>query len=190
MAGSSQVNGRPLDPTSRRSPAGEIVISPEVPGSGGATSLPDLTDVSNSVTPGKGSILVGDGSLYQEETAGPDGTFLAYDSSTTTGVAQVDHRTLRHLVHFIDDGPACGFASGAVRETLPAGSPFPTSEVWWTDGTKTKKIVELAIVRTGVFPTTETWRMYAQDGTTVLCTVVDSISYSGPFETGRTRSIT
>lgn len=84
--GSSNINGRPLDPTSRRSPAGEIVISPEVPGSGGAASLPDLTDVSDTVTPGKGSVLVGDGSLYREQLAGLDGQVLVYDSSQPTGV--------------------------------------------------------------------------------------------------------
>ena len=90
----SQQGGRPLDPTNRTSPKGEVVISDEVPGSGGATSLLDLTDVANTVTPGKGSFLVGDGSVYQEQTAGTDGFVLVYDSSQSTGVRAADASSL------------------------------------------------------------------------------------------------
>jgi len=101
-----------------------------------------------------------------------------------------EHPPLRDLIHFIDSGPAIGFASGAFKETLPTGSPFPTSETWYEDGNKTQKIVELTITRdTGQKPVTEEWKMYDVDGSTVLETVTDSISYSGPFETSRTRTI-
>ncbi|MGW8181471.1 MAG: hypothetical protein ACWGQW_22310 [bacterium] len=101
-----------------------------------------------------------------------------------------DHRTLRHLIHFIDDGPAGGFASGAYNETLPVADPFPTSIIWYTSVAKTAKIVEVTITRnSSKFPTTEEWKMYNVDGTTVLTTVTDAISYSGPFEISRTRTI-
>jgi hypothetical protein len=79
-------NGSPLDPTKRRSFIGEEVHIDEVKGSGGPVSLPDLADVDNSVTPGKGSILVGDGSVYQEFPAGADGEVLIYDSTQPFGV--------------------------------------------------------------------------------------------------------
>lgn len=101
-----------------------------------------------------------------------------------------EHRAIRQLIHFVDDGPAAGFASGAYRETLPLGDPFPTSETWWTSAAKTQKIVDLTIVRdVEQKPTSETWKAYDIDGVTVIESVIDVIAYSGPFETSRTRTI-
>lgn len=101
-----------------------------------------------------------------------------------------EHKTVRHLIHFIDDGPGGGFASGAYREILPSADPFPTSEIWYESSAKTQKIVELTITRNAnKTPATEVWEMYDEDGSTVLTTVTDTISYSGIFETSRTRTI-
>jgi hypothetical protein len=104
------------------------------------------------------------------------------------------HRALRQLIHFIDNGPAEGFASGAYREILPAADPFPTSIIWWESSSKLKKIVEKLITRSGggatnIAPTPIVWKVYDTDGSTVLATVSDAVSYSGPFETNRTRTI-
>lgn len=105
-------------------------------------------------------------------------------------VTPFDHEQLRQLIHFIDDGPAHGFLSGAFRETLPSGDPFPTEVIWWESSAKLKRIVDLAITRaTTQEPTQERWRMYDGDGATVIETVTDSIVYSGPFESTRTRTI-
>ena len=104
--------------------------------------------------------------------------------------ALASHRDLRNLIHFIDDGPALGFASGAFKETLPSADPFPTSETWWESAAKLEKIVQLTITRDAQKkPTTEVWQMYDTDGVTVLETVTDTIVYSGPFEATRTRAI-
>lgn len=105
------------------------------------------------------------------------------------------HRTVRQLIHFIDDGPAEGFASGAYKEILPAADPFPTTVTWWESSSKSKRIVEKTITRTGggatnVTPTPIVWDIYDTDGTTKLATVSDAIIYSGVFETSRTRTIT
>lgn len=100
------------------------------------------------------------------------------------------HKTLRHLIHFIDDGPAGGFVSGAYKEILPAGNPFPTQAIWWESSSKLKKIVELNVTRDSQKkPMSEEWKMYNIDGVSVLTTVTDAISYSGVFETTRTRTI-
>ena len=100
------------------------------------------------------------------------------------------HDGLRSLIHFIDSGPADGFASGAFHEILPFGNPFPTSYIWWESISQIDKIVELTVTRgAGQNPITEVWEMYDTDGSTVLTTVTDTISYSGPFETSRTRVI-
>lgn len=108
------------------------------------------------------------------------------------GITPTQHETLHQLIHFISGGgPATGFASGAVRVILPTGNPFPTSVIWYTDSSQTRKIVEKDITYTGVVPTTIVWKMYDNAGTTVLNTVTDNITYSnGVFESSRTRIIT
>lgn len=107
------------------------------------------------------------------------------------GLSAVTHKTLRQLIHFIDDGPAEGFASGSFKEILPAANPFPTSEVWWESSSKLKKILELTTTRNAnQTPATEEWKMYDTDGSTVLVTLTDTIAYSGVFETTRTRALT
>ena len=105
-----------------------------------------------------------------------------------SGITAAQHQILRQLIHFIDDGPASGFTSGAYKETTPTG-PFPTSEIWWESSAKLKKIVSLDTTWSGATITQEVWKVYATDGSTVLATITDAISYTGVFETSRTRTI-
>jgi hypothetical protein len=107
------------------------------------------------------------------------------------GVTEAEHETLRQLIHFIDNGPGDGFASGAIRITNPSGSPFPNDIVWYLDNTLTKKLVEKIIVyNSNQVPVTITWNMYDFDGTTILHTVVDTFAYvNNVFESSRTRTI-
>lgn len=93
------------------------------------------------------------------------------------------------------DGPITSALSGAYRETLPAGDPFPTSVIWWETASKLKKLVEKTITRSGggatvVKPTPIVWKIFEPDGTTVRLTVSDAITYTAVFETSRTRTIT
>lgn len=118
------------------------------------------------------------------------GSFTLSSLSTGgSGITESQHRALRQLIHFIDNGPTNGFASGAYRENLPAADPFVTSVTWWTSNAKTHKIVEKLITYTGVLATQVQWKMYDTDGSTVLATVTDAITYSGIFESNRTRTI-
>jgi hypothetical protein len=115
-------------------------------------------------------------------------------ASSAGGISAGEHKVLRQLIHFIDDGPAEGFASGAYKEVLPSGSLFPTQLVWWESSSKLKKIVEKIITRTGagtnLKPTPVKWKVYDTDGTTVLWTISDAIVYSGLVVSTRTRTIT
>lgn len=107
-----------------------------------------------------------------------------------SGLTRNEHRTVRQLIHFISEGPAEGFSTGAYRETLPAGNPFPTSIIWWTSSSKIGKIVEKQIAyNSNKTPSVTIWKMYDIDGTTIVGTVTDTHTYSGIFETSRTRSI-
>lgn len=114
-----------------------------------------------------------------------------YDPRTGSGISANDHKALRQLIHLAEEGgPFEGFASGAYQETLPSSSPFPTSIIWWTSSAKTAKIVEETITyNLNKTIATDQWKVYDTDGVTVLATVTDTISYSGIFETHRTRTI-
>lgn len=110
-----------------------------------------------------------------------------------SGSISIKHKKVYDLIHFIDDGPADGFASGAFKETHD--SFFPTGSIWWTSAAKTDKLVEKIITRSGggatnLKPTPIIWRMYDTDGSTVIATVSDAITYQGLREVGRTRTIT
>lgn len=102
---------------------------------------------------------------------------------------EFEHDTLRQLIHFMDEGPGDGFDSGAYKEVV--GQPFPTSITWYKSSTKAKKIVEKLITYYGNnLPHTLTWNMYDTNGTTILHTVVDTITYqNNAFESTRVRTI-
>ena len=68
---------------------------------------------------------------------GDDMTFLDKNNTEKTltdlvagtgGLTIEAHKTLRQLIHFIDNGPAEGFTSGAYREMT--GTVFPTAVIW------------------------------------------------------------
>lgn len=122
------------------------------------------------------------------------GSWITGSLSDISGtLTSSQHAPIRQLIHFIDDGPAEGFASGAFKETH--NSFFPTASIWYTDSSKADKIVEKTINRSApsgsnLKPNPITWKMYDVDGSTVLVTVQDDITYSGIKEVSRTRIIT
>jgi len=107
-------------------------------------------------------------------------------------VNAAQHQTLRQAIHFLEEGPGGGFASGAHKEVL--GGLFPTQIIWWESSAKLKKIVELFIERSAppasrVKPTPLILKVYNVDGTTVAQTIRDDVTYSGIAEIARTRTI-
>lgn len=129
----------------------------------------------------------GDSLMFKdlEKTGGLSLSDLA--ATAGGGITAADHKTLRQLIHFINDGPAEGFATGAYREIT--GGVFPTDISWYTATDKVDKLIDLTLTYSGINITGERWRMYDADGSTVIATVSDSVSYSGVFETNRTRTI-
>lgn len=126
----------------------------------------------------------------------------AFETSRVRGIVDIfsipgnltteAHKYVRQLIHLADGvgGPFEGFSSGAFRETLPLGSIFPTSIIWYNDNLKVNKIVEKTIsYNTNKTVSLVTWKVYATDGTTILSTVSDSPTYSGIIEVDRTRVI-
>lgn len=101
-----------------------------------------------------------------------------------------DHQALRSLIHFIDEGPASGYATGAYKETTYSGSPWPTAVTWYVSSAKAQKIVEKTYTRNSENQATIiSWVMYAADGVTPSATVTDTVTYSGISEVSRTRAI-
>lgn len=141
------------------------------------------------------------GRREEEQILFLSGTDLPIDSGSIVYVTSSGFRfndegsqiRLRHwMQHFIDDGPAVAFGTNLFKETLPSASPFPTSYVWWDNPAKNRQILRLEVTRSnpGNKPTTENWKLFSEDGTSVIETVTDVISYNGAFETSRTRTTT
>jgi len=110
---------------------------------------------------------------------------------TSASLMSASHAAIHQLVHLADGvgGPFEEFATGAVRDMGPI--PFMTASIWYTSAARTNKIVEKLIVyNPNKTPATTQWKVYGSDGSTVLVTVTDTITYSSVFETSRTRTIT
>lgn len=94
------------------------------------------------------------------------------------------------LLSYIDEGPVEAYPS-AYKETT--GFPWPSDVTWYTDTTKTKKIVSKAITRNAdQAPTSIVWTLYQSDGVTPVITATDTITNTGTpavFEASRTRVI-
>lgn len=117
--------------------------------------------------------------------------FITYSGGGGAGgITPGQHETLKQLIHFIDEGPATGFITGAFKEILD--QPFPSSVTWYKDNTKQQKIVEKLIIRNGdQNPISIIWNMYDDDGITIIHTITDTITYiMDSFEYTRTRAIT
>jgi hypothetical protein len=121
-----------------------------------------------------------------------DGEVKSLTAGASSGISAEEHRVLRQLIHFINEGPAEGFTSGAYKQVV-GSKIFPTAIIWWTAPDMQYKIVEKIIVRHGsgtkVKPNPIFWKIYDTDGTTVLWTVMDEIQWSGVFEISRVRTI-
>lgn len=156
--------------------ANEIFTTGSVKVAGFVTASLGFSGSLTKLADGSSYLIAGENIQITSQSNGP---------VTITGI----HESLRDLIHFIDQGPACGFPSG-YKEQGPAG-PFPTQSVWYTDASKTNKIVELIVTWSGPVPSSNTWRAYRSDGVTVDCTVVDTFTYvNSIFEDTRTRVIT
>jgi hypothetical protein len=130
----------------------------------------------------------------------PDGYVLTYSASdgywepqpgANCGLTAAEHEKLRQLIHLADGvgGPFEGFLSGAYREVTGAALT-PTNITWYTDITKSSKIVQKTISYNGVLqPDVISWTSYAPDGVTIFAVVVDVITYNIIFETSRLRTV-
>ena len=119
-------------------------------------------------------------------------TLLIIDNELSGGISGALTPTTRDLIILADsDGPFEGYAPGSERVTTYHNNVFPSSSIWYTDASKTSKIMEVvkSYPPSGVNPTTITYRSFETDGFTVRNTVIDTIAYSGIQEVSRSRVI-
>lgn len=155
----------------------------EFPGERIEDSIQFISGSQYPIADGQVTYVSGVGFQFMDE-----GVLKSLAAPASSSLTEAQHRNIRQLIHYIDDGPAAGALTGAFRETLPFGSPFPTLEIWWTSPDKVEKILQLEVTRSAILPVTESWKLF--DGATVVETVTDVITYSGVFETSRTRTMT
>lgn len=161
-------------------------------------TLNPLSNVTSSVAPGifdgynkgyePGSVWVVTGTQQAYVLVDPTSGSATWKNitSASSGISDNDHKTLRQLIHFIEDGgPGDGFYSNPFREI--AGGIFPNRVTWWSDSDKTIRLFQTEITRSGIFPVTQTYKMYSAGGV-VIASAQDIISYSGAFEVARSRS--
>jgi hypothetical protein len=135
-------------------------------------------------------MLQADGSILFRDATG------VYDPRAGGGLTPDQHKALRQLIHFLDDGPGAGFAAGPYyKEITFTNLVFPIDITWYEDSGKTKMIFKKEIVRSGgaatlVAPTPIRYYVYKSDGTSWAARAVDTITYSGVIEQHRSRAVT
>jgi len=155
------------------------------PGDSQETGL-DLNDDGSGFASSAGQVRYSNGRFSLYDNVGE------YDPRSGGGISESQHKSLRQLIHFVEtNSPGDGFGAGPyVSEVLPVGDPFPTSETWYTDSGKTLKICKWeATYNANKTFATEKWTVYKSDGTNPAADATDTISYSGVFETGRSRAV-
>jgi hypothetical protein len=87
----------------------------------------------------------------------------------------------------LSDGP---LVNGAVRDILPPAALYPDQIIWYLNAARLIKLLELTFTRNvSNLITQAEWKIYNTNGVLVL-TVTDVITYSGLYETTRTRTVT
>lgn len=113
-------------------------------------------------------------------------TFDSASPVTTPAQSAAGSDANRRLLEKFISAPAEGWPSNIYREIT--GSPFISNVAWWTDSSKSTKIVDVTYTRNAANQaTTIVWKMYAANGTTILSTITDTVVYADGAETSRTR---
>lgn len=114
---------------------------------------------------------------------------INWEEVSGIGITENEHEILRQLIHFVDEGPATGFNSGAYKEILPIDNPFPTSMIWYTSISKINKIVEQVFYyNTNKTIRSVVWKMYDINNN-IISIIKDDMTYNGIFEISRVRTI-
>jgi hypothetical protein len=102
-----------------------------------------------------------------------------FQESGASDLTADQHKTLRQLIHFLDDGPGDGFSTNPYFEPKNGAGPWNYGGVWWESSLKLKKLAEKTVNRNAnKTPSTVIWMVYAADGS-LLITATDTYAYTG-----------
>lgn len=180
----------PTGPTGSTGPTGGTGSA----GATGGTGAPGPTGASGQTgstgASGNTGSTGGTGASGSTGPTGPTGPTGATGSTGSTGgTGATGPEDLRRLTFWAEQGGPFETFTTPYRENVLDGV-FPLKSTWYVDGTKAAKIVEEEVTyNPNRTIDTDTWRLYASDGSTVLLTAVDTIAYSGVIEASRERVI-
>lgn len=103
-------------------------------------------------------------------------------------VTSASHERLQQFVHWLN-APGRGYTDSPFMEAV--GVPFESRITWWSDSSKTKKLFQTEITRSGILPTTQNYKLFSSDGVTLVNpsgSMRDVMFYQGTFEVARSRS--
>lgn len=119
--------------------------------------------------------------------SGVSGTLVSPGTVKYT-IPGVDYR---QLIFLADCGPFEHESSPMIHDFIYFSPPFVSASIWWTDVTRTQKIVEKIYTRNGRKQATQiVYNVYENDGITVKTKVTDIVTYSGVLEVSRSRTVT
>ena len=108
----------------------------------------------------------------------------------TYTVPGIDYRQILFLA---DCGPFENFSTASMVHSFSYSPrpPFVSSSVWFSDSSKTQRIFEIdyGIRNSRKQATQIVYKVYESDGLTVKTTIRDIVTYEGPVEVSRTRTI-
>jgi hypothetical protein len=110
---------------------------------------------------------------------------LTYDPATGKLTVSGPLTSRSALLALFGDGADGEADVGVTLTKTITGTVFPTKVVWKNG---LLKVVEKTITWTGANPTTIVWQLY-DASEVLLLTITDTISYTGSFESGRTRVV-
>lgn len=113
--------------------------------------------------------------------------YLSGTLSGSSGLQETD----RKLILLADGhGPFEGYP-GSFHEFVYYKKVFVSASIWYTDSTKTSKIMEQEMIYESgqIVPSYIYYRSFDTDGITISTEIVDTIFYDGVFEVSRSRMI-
>jgi len=120
---------------------------------------------------------------------------LANAIVSTGGLTSEQHKTLRHAIHLIPNGPYDGYFDGYLSSDLyctisPIGNPFPTQMIWYTSPDMFNKIIELNVIYNPNKTISSSVYFIYDSSNNIIQTITESFQYSGIFVSNVTRTFT
>ena len=129
------------------------------------------------------------GALHFADTVANGTTGLDLSQLLTSATGAVGAFNALQDIRLWAGSPGDGYASGAVK-VRTGTTPNSGGYVWYKSSAMTSRLFDCVIAypSNSILPSTKTYRLYASDGSTVVRTAVDTLTWSGAVLTQTTRT--